>query len=247
MKKITGWLTIIFCSIVLLIFAIALVAIIPGLLTKKSEVQMSSKEILTSVSGFLIVISLLIFGLINGLKKIKKDRVISIVDFTEKLEINLKGQISYKDYRNLTFGLSFKKPTFFVTFGILLLFSMTFFLNQNSVTTSSFPYYLIFIFLVVFLLTPFLTLFQIKKLYQTNKIFQEQLDYYLNNESIHIKGETVDSIQKWSHFYKIKETTDFFMLYHGKMVATLLDKKMFSESDLSEFKRFIKSINVIRE
>ncbi len=247
MKKFIGWLTIVFYSIILLIFAIALVALIPGLLTKKSEVHMSAKEILTSCTGFLIVISLLIFGLINGIKKVKKERVISIIDFPEKLEISLQGQISYRDYRNLTFVLSFKKPSYFVILGILLMFSLTFFLKQDSMTNTSIPYYLIFIFLGVFLLTPILTLFQIKKLYQTNRIFQEQLEYHLNNESIHIKGETVDSTLKWSHFFKIKETANFFLLYHGKMVATLLDKKMFSDRDLAEFKRFIKSINVIRE
>jgi hypothetical protein len=114
-------------------------------------------------------------------------------------------------------------------------------------TNTKVPYYLIFIFLGILLTIPILTLLEIKKLYQTNKIFQGELNYYLNNESIHIKGETVDSIQKWSHFYKIKETSNFFMLYHGKTVATLLDKKMFSDSELEKFKRFIKSINIILE
>ena len=247
MKKITGWLTIVFCSIIMLIFAIAVVAITLGILSKKPEYQMSTRDILTSVTGFLITISVLIFGLINGIKKVKRDKVINIIDFPEKLEISLRGQISYKDYRNLNLALNFKKPFFYVIPVIFLLFSMTFFLNQDSATNSNVPFYSVFIILGVFLITPLLTLYQIKKLYQTNKIFQKPLDYLLNNESIHIKGETVDSIQKWSHFFKIKETSDFFMLYQGKMIATLLDKKMFSDSELAEFKRFIKSINVIRE
>lgn len=247
MRKFTGWMTILFCSIILLIFAIALIGIIPGILANKSEVQMSAKEIITSVTGFLIVISLLIFGMINGVKKIKKEKVINIIDFPEKLEINLKGQISYKDYRNLNLVLSFKRPTYFVIRGILLIFLLTFFFNQGSVKNTIGPYYIIFIILGVFILSPILTIYQIKKLYQSNKIFQEQLNYYLNNESIQIKGETIDSIQKWSHFFKIKETANFFMLYHGKMVATLIDKKMFNDRDLAEFRRFIMSINIIRE
>lgn len=36
------------------------------------------------------------------------------------------------------------------------------------------------------------------------------------------------------------------MFYQGKMVATLLEKKMFSENELQEFNEFIRSLNVKR-
>ncbi len=56
----------------------------------------------------------------------------------------------------------------------------------------------------------------------------------------------MDSTQKWTHFYQIRETKRFFMFYQGKMVATLLEKKMFSENELQEFNEFIRSLNVKR-
>jgi YcxB-like protein len=246
MKKFTGWILIIFCSIFLLIFAIALIAITPGVLTKSSQVQMSIKEILSSSLGFLIVISLLIFGLRNGIKKVKKDRLIEIVDYDKVLNINLTGQIEYLDYRNLILGLSFKKPIYLVVLGIMLLFLLTVLVNRENMMNQLDSKYFIFIFIGVFFLSPIFSLIQIKRLYKTNKIFQEQLNYILTNDSINIKGITVDSTQKWTHFYQIRETKNFFMLYHGKMVATLLDKKMFSESELHDFRNFIKSLNVKR-
>lgn len=246
MKKLTGWILIIFCSILLLIFAIALIAIIPGVLNKSSEVQMSIKEILTSSVGFLIVISLLIIGLKNGIKKIKKEKVVETLDYDGELKIDLTGQIEYIDYRNLILGISFKKPIYIVVLGILLLFSLTFVVNRENMMNQLDSNYFIFIIIGVFLLSPFFTLIQIKRLYNTNSIFKEELNYILTNDSIQIKGETVDSTQKWTHFYQIRETKKFFMFYHGKMIATLIDKKMFLENDLQEFQRFTKSLKLKR-
>jgi hypothetical protein len=246
MKKLTGWLLIIFCSIFLLIFAIALIAITPGILNENSEVHMSIKQILSSSLGFLIVLSLLILGLRNGLKKIKKEKAIEIIDYNKDLNINLTGQIKYTDYRNLILGLSYKKPIYLVALGIMFLFSLTFLVNEKSIMTQFNSNYFIFIFVGIFFLSPFFTLLQIKRLYDTNKIFQEQLNYSLTNDSIQIQGDTIDSTQKWTHFYQMRVTKNFFMFYHGKMVATLLDKKMFSDSELHEFEDFIKSLNVRR-
>src|SRR5690554_955851 len=246
MKKLTGWILIIFCSILLLIFAIALIAIIPGVLNKSSEVQISIKEILTSSVGFLIVISLLIIGLKNGIKKIKKEKVVETIDYDGELKIDLTGQIEYIDYRNLILGISFKKPIYIVVLGILLLFSLTFVVNRENMMSQLDSNYFIFIIIGVFLLSPFFTLIQIKRLYNTNSIFKEELNYILTNDSIQIKGETVDSTQKWTHFYQILETKKFFMFYHGKMIATLIDKKMFLENDLQEFQRFTKSLKLKR-
>ncbi|MBA3900502.1 MAG: YcxB family protein [Bacteroidetes bacterium] len=247
MKKLTGWILIIFCSIFLLIFATALVAIIPGVMTNDYKIHTYIKEILTTSFGFLVVITLLIIGLKNGLKRIRKDKVMVIIDYDKDLKINLKGQIKYHDYRNLILGISFKKPIYLVAFGIMILFSLTYFTNSENMANQFESNYFIFIIIGIFIFSPIFTLIQIKKLYKTNKLFQEQLNYSLTNNSIQIKGSTVDSTQSWTHFYKFKDTKNFFMFYQGKMVATLLDKKMFSESELIEFQRFIKSLNVKRE
>lgn len=246
MKKFSGWLLIVSCSIFLLVFAIAFIVIISGVFTKTSEVQMSITEILSSTIGFLLVISLLIFGLRKGISKVKKERVIQMVDYDKVLNIKLSGKIEYVGYRNLIMGLSFKKPIFMVLLGLMILFSLMFLVNSDKMMEELGSNYFVFIIIGIFLLSPILTLIEIKRLYKTNMIFHERLNYILDNDSINIKGNTVDSTQKWAHFYQIRETNNFFMLYHGKIVATLLDKKMFSESELQDFQSFIKSLNIKR-
>jgi len=62
-----------------------------------------------------------------------------------------------------------------------------------------------------------------------------------------MKGETFESELKWTHFYKIKETKNFFMLYQGKTIANLLDKKNMNIGDINEFRLFIRSLNLNQE
>ena len=244
MKKLSGWILIVLCSVLLLIFALSLFVIIPGILTNNHSFQLSNKETYTLIAGFLIVFTLLILGMRNGIKSIKKDKPVSIVDYPEQLDIKLDGKIAYKDYRKLILGLSVKKPIFLLIIGIFLLIMITNLVNQYPSENYSDIRFFILIFIGAILLTPILTLIRIKKIYNTHSVFKEHLNYHLSNESIHIKGENVDAIQKWNHFYKIKETKLFFMLYSGNMVATLLDKKMFKETEIEEFRRFIKSLKV---
>jgi hypothetical protein len=205
---------------------------------------MSLSEILTSSVAFVIIFFVLILGLRSGIKRIRKEKIIEIIPFSEKLEIYLSGQIGFKDYRNLIFGQTYKRPFYIIFSGLLIVFLLTFLPNNSKLSNQSFYY--LYIFLGIFIVSPIFTLFRIKELYKTNKIFHEQLDYYINNDFIRIKGETIDSTQKWNRFYKIKETKDFFMLYNSNLAATLIDKKMFKDNEINDFKRFIRSLRLIK-
>ena len=241
MKKISGWLLIIVCSFFLLIFAFAIIVLAVSTLKSGKSVEMAPKEIIGSSVGFVIVISLFIIGLKSGIKKIKTEKV-EIVDYIGTLDINLTGKIKYEDYRNLLLGLTFERPTYLVVIGVFILFLLSL-MNASNVLENSYQNFILFIFLGIFI-SPIFVIWQSKKNYRTNRIFREHLNYKLTNDSIHIKGETVDSVQKWSGFYKKKETKSFFMFYQGENIATLLDKKMFSDKELTDFRQFIRSLNL---
>lgn len=247
MKKIISWLTIFFCSLFLLIFLLGLLVIIHGIWSDPSRLTISTKEIISSVIGFFVVFTLLILGLKNGIKGAKKEKAVKRIDYTDELNINFKGQIAYKDYRNLILGITFKRPLYVLIAGIMVLSLLSILIygmdSWNSVSLNLFPW--VPIGLVIYV--PIHTIAGIKKLYHADQLLQEQLTYRLDNYGIHMKGETVDLTQKWIHFYKIKETKYFFLLYHGEMVATLLDKKMFALNDVIIFQRFIKSLDAARE
>ncbi len=244
MKKFIGWILIIFCSFMLLIFAIGLIGIIPGVMDYSFMEKISTKEIITSSIGYFMSLLVFIFGLRKGLNNVKKDKVIEPIIYDKELNINLSGKIEYIDYRNLILGLSFKNPIYLISFGITLLFSMNYISYGENMNDQSGFKYLTFIFIGVFLISSIFTLVKIKNLYNSNSLFHEKLNYILTNESIQIKGDSIDSTQKWTRFYQFKESKKFFLFYQGKEIATLIDKKMFSEPDLKEFQNFIQSLNI---
>jgi hypothetical protein len=248
MRKLTGWIIIIFCSMFLIVFATVLIITIPNILNDDDFIrQYKSFDAFSSIVGFVGVTTLLIIGLQNGIKRLKKTKPMELIPFLDILDIRFKGQIRYEDYRNLIFGLTFKKPTYLIFIGIFLLFCLSYLSNVQAMNNFLSENYFILIFLGVAILSPLFTLIQIKKIYKSSKVLNEPIEYQINNDSVHLKSDTVDSIQYWNHFYKIKETKCFYLLYQGKAVATLIEKSMLNSADNAKFKIFLKSLNIIRE
>ncbi|MDR0863503.1 MAG: YcxB family protein [Candidatus Symbiothrix sp.] len=244
MKKLSGWLWIIFCSILVLIFLIGFIILV----TDDRMNLLSVKEILNLLIVFVVVVFLSIIGIISKIKEVKEDKPIEIIEYSGELNINFTGRIAYKDYKNFILKSSLKRPLNLFFIGIMIIIISGFLLNENPETNQSNSIFIIPLILCgIFLYTPILTLTQAKKIYKINKIFQEQLNYSLNNESIRIKGDEIDTTQKWTRYYKIKETKEFFILYQDKIVANFLDKKLFTDDELIEFRKFIQSLDVIRE
>lgn len=238
MKKTKAWVLIISCSILLLVFILFFILITPGILSGKNA-DMPTKEIISSIIGFTIIISLLIIGLINGLRKIKSSKKKEIIEFKDALEIEFNGQIKFKDYRNLMFNLKYNKPIYLFILGILILSCLSIIFNRQGTIN-----YLLFVTIAVIITSPYFYLKQIKKAYYSNKSLQENINYKINKTSIQIKGSTIDSIVFWKHFQKIKETPHFFILYHQEDLATILEKKMFNKNEIQKFNRFLSSIEI---
>ncbi len=242
MRKISGWLTIILCSIILLIIIVTPIALIPSIMSGSST-QMSAKEIICAIIGFIISISLLILGLRDGIKKIKRKSDKKFIEYESTLNIIVSGKISYRDYRNLIMGLSIKKPAFLLCLGLLILCLLSMCNNGNYHELPDTIWVVFFIFAGI-VATPLLVLYQTKKAFKTNKIFKEEVLYNFNNDAVEFKGKSFNSTIAWSHFIKIKETKTFFMLYQDNIVANLIDKKMLTENEITELRKFITSLNV---
>jgi hypothetical protein len=239
-KKILGWLSVIFSSLFLLLFAIFLIIIILSFLVgTNSYFVMPINDTIVSALWFVCFTALFIFLLKNGRKMIKKPNNVEIIEYSGNLNINYTGKIAYKDYRNYVLERNFKRPFYLIFIGMIVLVSITTLLQGWSMDTSS------LIFLSVFvLLVPILNLMQIRKIYNTNQAFHEELTYNLDNECINIKGDTVDSTTKWTRLYKITENKQFFVLFHDAMVANFIDKKLLTDAEIHEFREFIKSLNL---
>jgi len=159
-------------------------------------------------------------------------------EYTGNLNLNLSGQISYKDYRNTMLELFFKGAVTKIVLFLAIILFISFVMGKNQIGFYLFP--LVFFYFFVF----FSVIYQAKKIYRENKTFRENLTYHIDNEIITITSETAHSTQKWSRFFEIKETRTSFVLFHDSIVANYLDKKMFSAEEIVEFRKFLNSLDV---
>ena len=241
MNKTKGWILIVFTSLLLSVFLLFFLIIIADTINHP-EKPFNLPNPIIPVIGFIVVISLLILGFTNGLKMVRKERKHIVSIYSKSLDIKLIGKIEFGNYRNLLIRNSIKKTNIFIFLGFSTLLLLATINNSGNTLRTNLP--ILFLLLVVVLFTPILTHFQAKKLYESNKIFQETLEYHITNDSIQIKGISVNSTLKWSHFFKLKETKGFFMFFHGENVATLIEKQMFNSENLKEFYEFINSLDL---
>jgi hypothetical protein len=161
----------------------------------------------------------------------------------ENLNLHLSGQISYKDYRNTILKMTCKKIWLPLLITTIIIISFIF--TEIDISNPNFIFLAVFI--VVIISFPLSIIRSTKKLYKQNKTFHEILNYHLDNEKITIDGDTVHSTQNWSRFIKVKETSTFFLLHQDNVVANWLDKKMFTNEELIEFRKFLNSLNIKKE
>ncbi|WP_018344029.1 YcxB family protein [Cytophaga aurantiaca] len=242
MNKIIGWFLVIFFSTILFVFGVFLLCV---LFDFPEPTANSTSDKVTSFLGAGLFMLLSIWGLGYGWRTIKKGVPIATIAYNKVLDISLKGKIEFKAYRNLMLGLIFKKKLFF-WMSIIIILSVIQLLASGSEAGSMHYFYALFM-IVLVVVFPVSVFLQIKKLYNTDAIFKEILTYHVTNASIQIIGDTVNSTQQWTHFIKIKDTQHFYLFYSGAMVATLLEKRLFSEEELNEFAIFIKSLNIPKE
>lgn len=238
-------LSIIFiCVCFILLFVGGIIAFLIAFLENRMEL----KGVLFFIAFCLAIIGLSLWGLIHQIKMMKQKKIVQPIEYTDKLNISFKSQILYKEYRDLMLELSFKRPVYIILAAFIVFCGLSFFLNDhvtlNGVIKNPTG---VIIFVIILLIIPLLTLRQVKNVYQTNKIFHEQLNYTLDNDAVHLKSETIDSTILWTRFHKIKETKNFFLLYSDKIVANLLPKKEFEDKEIESFRKLAKSLTLITE
>jgi hypothetical protein len=240
MNKIKGLLLIIITSFFILVFALALFVFIPDLFQHNNN-KFDSYIAIVFLSIFL---TLFLLGFRYGLKMLKTPKPREIIEYNRALNIQFTGQINFKEYRNLMFQLSFKRLWILILIGftcfiiVNLTMNGSYLLSQKSTLTP------LIIFGLSLITVPGLLIYQLKKAYNSNMFFHQNIQYYLSNESLRMIGESIESEIKWVHFYKLKETKYFFVFYQGSSLVNLLDKKMMKSSDIIEFSLFLKSLKL---
>jgi YcxB-like protein len=76
--------------------------------------------------------------------------------------------------------------------------------------------------------------------FQRNPKFREEYHLTFSLENIHFQTASIDSTLAWTHYERIVESPDLFLLMYGKGLYTLIPKRCFnSNEEINAFRALI--------
>jgi YcxB-like protein len=67
--------------------------------------------------------------------------------------------------------------------------------------------------------------------FRRNPKFREKYHLTFSRENIHFKTASLDSILQWTHYERVIESPDLFLLMYGKGLYTLIPKRCFNSNE----------------
>jgi hypothetical protein len=82
--------------------------------------------------------------------------------------------------------------------------------------------------------------------FQRNPKFREKYHLTFSRENIHFKTASLDSILQWTHYERVIESPDLFLLMYGKGLYTLIPKRCFNSNEEMNVFRTLLSQTIAR-
>jgi hypothetical protein len=67
--------------------------------------------------------------------------------------------------------------------------------------------------------------------FRRNPKFREEYHLTFSRENIHFQTASIDSTLQWTHYDRVIESSDVFLLMYGKGMYTLIPKRCFSSNE----------------
>src|SRR4249920_1158434 len=140
----------------------------------------------------------------------------------------IKTKVSFKEYRNLLFGLTYKKPVMkvivFVAFSMVI-WILGYYLHFLPVPKPEIYQYITLLLIAV--VQPSVIYWTIKRNYDSSNHLGEQLEIEVTQSEIKIQGESFYTEVAWKKIFKVDEQTNWFLIYLNNLAAIIIPKKDF--------------------
>lgn len=150
--------------------------------------------------------------------------------------MTVKTHISFKNFLN--FNIKNSLPRIIIFSLVLLLFFVLNFYNSENGSNEIYKYILIwFPAIVIFIfIRSYLSL---KNAFYSNLKIQEEIIYTFTDEKVYTKGETFESDFAWNTVYKVKENSNWFLIYQSKTTMNMIPKKYFAGNEILDLRKMI--------
>jgi len=151
--------------------------------------------------------------------------------------MKIKTRISFKEYRNLLFKLTYQKPIMKIILCValaMLVWILGYYLHFLPVPKPQIYQYITLLLITV--IQPITIYLTIRRNYNSSNHLREKLEIEITKIQIKVQAESFYSEIKWDKLFKIEEQQNWFLLYQNNLSAIIIPRKAFSSTQLKEFK-----------
>lgn len=151
--------------------------------------------------------------------------------------MNIKTQLSEKDFINVNMTMLYRKTVFKV-----MLVTGILFLVVNivlSIWANSFDGSTIILPLIICGVLPLSTWFQSRKMFRESKRMGETVSYDFDGDNLFIKGESYEARVEWSNIVKVAVTKEWVLIFINKTQAYPIHRRDFWDGELHDLKQVL--------
>jgi hypothetical protein len=155
----------------------------------------------------------------------------------------IKSKITFNEYRNLLFGLAYRKPVMKILLCVALL--MIIWISGYHLHILSVPKPEIYQYITLTLITivqPLVIFMTIKRNYNSSNHLRERLELEFTQMEIKIRGQSFYTELAWNKIFKIDEQNKWFLIYQNNLSAIIIPKKAFHGDQEEGFRKILSSI-----
>jgi len=155
----------------------------------------------------------------------------------------INTEITFTEYRNLLFGLTYRKPIMKVIIGVAL--AMIVWISGFYLKFLPVPEPKIYQYITLGLITvvqPCAIYWTIKQNFQSSTHLGQDTKIDLTKEQIKINGESIYMEIQWNSIFKVVETKSCFLIYQNSLSAVIIPKKDFPSSQHQELRTLFSEI-----
>src|SRR5688572_8952059 len=157
--------------------------------------------------------------------------------------MQIKTKITFKEYRNLLFGLTYKRTIMKILMGVGV--AMIFWIVGYYTHLIPVPKPLIYQYItlsLIFVVQPLVVFWMIKRNFDSSNHLGEQLEINVTQTEINVRGESFYLEITWNKVFKIMEVKNWFLIYQNNLTAILISKDDLTKKEMEELKMIFKAM-----
>ncbi|HEY9002925.1 MAG TPA: hypothetical protein VIM89_16340 [Mucilaginibacter sp.] len=154
---------------------------------------------------------------------------------------SISRQITLKDYRQLSFNLTYKRwwviliNALALVFIVLLIITKGKILNDNDFSSIG----VALIFMAIWF--PIGIFLAVRRNFKSNYRLHEFITYNLSEDGFSVTGESFNSTMDWTKVYKIRIIEGWLLIYSNRIVANLIKIGPDDQGNIEALKSFLKN------